>query len=82
MNPENAWFVGYAPWEDPEICVAVMLIGAGHGGDEAGREQAILDVRLVHRRGRQGAEGPAGRRSHPAPSTCWSILTLRSELQA
>ena len=34
---DNAWFVGYAPRRDPEICVAVLVQESGqHGGDAAG----------------------------------------------
>jgi cell division protein FtsI/penicillin-binding protein 2 len=31
----NAWFVAFAPAERPTVAVAVMLVGAGHGGDTA-----------------------------------------------
>ena len=31
----NAWFVAFAPAEDPEVAVAVMLVGGGFGGDSA-----------------------------------------------
>ncbi len=34
-NEENSWFIGFAPWDDPEICVVVLLERAGHGGDVA-----------------------------------------------
>jgi penicillin-binding protein 2 len=32
---ENAWFVGYAPRRNPEIAVAVVIQGGGHGGTVA-----------------------------------------------
>jgi penicillin-binding protein 2 len=35
QNPhgeDHAWFVGYAPWNDPVIAVCVMVENAGHGG--------------------------------------------------
>ncbi len=32
---DHAWFVGYAPFEHPEIAVAVILEHAGHGGTVA-----------------------------------------------
>ncbi|NNE08335.1 MAG: hypothetical protein HKN20_07205, partial [Gemmatimonadetes bacterium] len=32
---EHAWFVAYAPADDPEIVVACILEEAGHGGSEA-----------------------------------------------
>ncbi|MGQ9677718.1 MAG: penicillin-binding protein 2 [bacterium] len=31
-RPDHAWFVGYAPAEDPEIVFAVLVENAGHGG--------------------------------------------------
>ena len=31
----HAWFTGYAPAENPEVCVTVIMEGAGSGGDYA-----------------------------------------------
>lgn len=31
----HAWFTGYAPAEDPQICVTIIIEGAGAGGDYA-----------------------------------------------
>ncbi len=31
----HAWFTGFAPVEDPEICVTIIVEGAGSGGDYA-----------------------------------------------
>lgn len=31
----HAWFTGFAPAENPEICVTVIIEGAGNGGDYA-----------------------------------------------
>lgn len=31
----HAWFTGYAPADDPEICVTIIIEGAGAGGDYA-----------------------------------------------
>jgi cell division protein FtsI/penicillin-binding protein 2 len=30
-----AWFVAFAPAQDPQVAVAVMLVGAGFGGTAA-----------------------------------------------
>ena len=38
----NAWFVGFAPAEDPEIVVAVVVEHGGHGGAAAARTDATL----------------------------------------
>jgi penicillin-binding protein 2 len=38
QNPhgdDHAWFLCYAPWDDPEIGVCVLLENAGHGGSVA-----------------------------------------------
>lgn len=31
----HAWFTGFAPIEDPQICVTIIIEGAGSGGDYA-----------------------------------------------
>lgn len=31
----HAWFTGFAPMEDPQICVTIIIEGAGAGGDYA-----------------------------------------------
>lgn len=31
----HAWFTGFAPVEDPRICVTIIIEGAGAGGDYA-----------------------------------------------
>jgi penicillin-binding protein 2 len=31
-RPDHAWFVGYAPADDPEVVFAVLVENAGHGG--------------------------------------------------
>jgi cell division protein FtsI/penicillin-binding protein 2 len=37
VDPKNtdAWFVAFAPAYDPQVAVAVMLVGAGQGGATA-----------------------------------------------
>jgi len=32
---DNAWFVGYAPRRNPEVVVAVLVQGGGHGAEAA-----------------------------------------------
>ncbi len=32
MGDDHAWFVAFAPFAEPEICVVVMVENAGHGG--------------------------------------------------
>lgn len=31
----HAWFTGFAPAEDPQVCVTIIMEGAGNGGDFA-----------------------------------------------
>jgi cell division protein FtsI/penicillin-binding protein 2 len=31
----DAWFVAFAPYREPKVAVAVMLVGQGAGGDTA-----------------------------------------------
>ena len=31
-RPDHAWFVGYAPADEPEVVFAVLVENAGHGG--------------------------------------------------
>lgn len=34
-GPDHAWFVGFAPYEDPRIAIAVLVENAGFGGSHA-----------------------------------------------
>ena len=31
----HAWFTGFAPAEEPQVCVTIIIEGAGSGGDYA-----------------------------------------------
>ncbi|MBQ3251936.1 MAG: hypothetical protein IJB02_01670 [Oscillospiraceae bacterium] len=42
--PDNGAFVCYAPFDDPQIAIAIYGEKAGHGGDLAPVAKAILDV--------------------------------------
>ncbi len=35
FNRDHAWFVSYAPVDDPQIAIAVLVEHGGHGGDAA-----------------------------------------------
>lgn len=38
QNPQgetHAWFIGFAPYEDPEICITIFLENGGEGGEAA-----------------------------------------------
>ena len=65
IDPKNtdAWFVAFAPASDPEVAVAVMLVGAGQGGTTAApvaREvlaAALFEVPFRLRPSRTACEG-------------------------
>lgn len=40
-NKVNAWFAGFAPYNDPEICVVVMVENGGHGNYTA---EVVRDI--------------------------------------
>ena len=35
FNRDHAWFVSYAPVQDPQVAIAVLIEHGGHGGDAA-----------------------------------------------
>jgi penicillin-binding protein 2 len=35
VNRDHAWFVSYAPVENPQVAIAVLVEHGGHGGDAA-----------------------------------------------
>ena len=72
---DNAWFVGYAPKRDPEICVAVLVQESGeHGGEAAGpvvRDivKAYYDKKTKKTPGQLTAEGKGYDLNHSAAAT-------------
>ncbi|HVI18943.1 MAG TPA: penicillin-binding transpeptidase domain-containing protein, partial [Gaiellales bacterium] len=34
-KPDNAWYAGWAPADDPKIVVVALIVGGGHGGVSA-----------------------------------------------
>ena len=40
----NAWFVGFAPYDDPEIAVVVFVENGGHGYYTANVAKRIFEV--------------------------------------
>jgi penicillin-binding protein 2 len=56
QNPhgkDHAWFVGFAPFEDPQITVCVLVENAGFGGTQA----APLAAKLIERYLKAETEG-------------------------
>ena len=67
---DNAWFVGYAPRRNPEICVAVLVQESGqHGGEAAG--PVVRDiVKAYYDKKNRKISGTITADGHsPAPST-------------
>jgi len=52
-KPDHAWFAGYAPADDPQIVIVVVLEHGGSGSRAAGpvaREvgRALQELKLLH----------------------------------
>ncbi|MEX0602243.1 MAG: penicillin-binding protein 2 [Bacteroidota bacterium] len=45
---DHAWFVGFAPYENPTIAVAVMLENAGFGGAKAAPVGGLVMEKYIH----------------------------------
>jgi penicillin-binding protein 2 len=76
---DHAWFVGYAPAEDPMIAFAVVVEHGGHGGTSAAPvarsvlevffakdRQPTVDGQRAARSGREGRDGGSGARTPQA----------------
>jgi penicillin-binding protein 2 len=60
---DHAWFIAYAPADDPKIAIAVLVENGGFGGATAAPiAQKVLDAFLL------GAEAPADTRKPLAPA--------------
>jgi penicillin-binding protein 2 len=44
---DHAWFVAFAPYEKPEIAVAVLIFQGGHGNYNAPVARAIIEAYLA-----------------------------------
>jgi penicillin-binding protein 2 len=61
---DHAWFVGFAPAEDPQIVVAALVENGGGGGAAAAPVvRAVMDAFF-----RRGAPGPATVTTDPTPT--------------
>ena len=65
-NNDDAWFVAFAPYENPEIAVAVVVEGGGGGGSVAG--PIARQTMEAYFESHAGADRPAGDRMDPAVS--------------
>ena len=65
---DNAWFVGYAPERNPEIVVAVLVQGGGHGGEaSAPIARDIVKAYYKKKKGRNQQQETTQNRSTPEP---------------
>jgi penicillin-binding protein 2 len=49
-NPDHAWFIGFAPFENPRIAVAVLIENAGFGGTAAAPVAGMCIERYLYGR--------------------------------
>jgi penicillin-binding protein 2 len=63
-RPDHAWFVGYAPADEPEVVFAVLVENAGHGGTVS----APIAGQLIRRYFSSEPDQPDSSESKPAPS--------------
>ncbi|MGB6897982.1 MAG: penicillin-binding transpeptidase domain-containing protein, partial [Candidatus Acidiferrum sp.] len=78
---DNAWFVGYAPKRNPEICVAVLVQESGqHGGEAAGPVvkdivKAYYDKKAKKTEGQLTAEDKRYDLGHSAAAAAATVQT-------
>jgi len=48
-NKDHAWFMGYAPYHNPQIAIAVLVEHGGHGGSAAGPVAAAIIAAMARK---------------------------------
>ncbi len=56
LHKDHAWFMGYAPFENPQIAFAVFVEHGGHGGSAAGPVAAAVIRALAEKQAAKQAE--------------------------
>ena len=51
---DHAWFMGYAPYDNPKIAIAVFVEHGGHGGSSAGPVAAAIIETMAAKQARTG----------------------------
>jgi len=76
---DNAWFVGYAPRRNPEIVVAVLVQGGGHGGEAAAPIARDIVKAYYDKKASRGQEQTTALGANPArtPKPVAASLTPR-----
>ena len=83
---DNAWFVGYAPKRNPEICVAALVQESGqHGGEAAG--PVVRDVvKMFYDKRAKRTEGitnaDATKPSEPGKATAPAAAVIQPVMRA
>ena len=49
-RPDHAWFVGFAPFDNPRIAIAVLIENAGFGGSHAAPVAGLCIERYLYGR--------------------------------
>jgi len=57
-NRDHAWFMGYAPYQDPKIAIAVFVEHGGHGGSAAGPVAAAVITAMAAKQSAAGTTQP------------------------
>jgi penicillin-binding protein 2 len=72
---DNAWFVGYAPKRNPEICVAVLVQESGQHGGEASGPVARDIIKAYYDKKNRKANGTVTADEHtPAPASGAAVV--------
>jgi penicillin-binding protein 2 len=72
-GPDHAWFVGFAPFDDPRIAICVLVENAGFGGSHAAPVAGKCMERYLF--GREGANRPAAVTPRPAVAEAGSAAS-------
>ncbi|MBM4168641.1 MAG: penicillin-binding protein 2 [Ignavibacteria bacterium] len=66
---DHAWYIGFAPFDDPKIAVAIMLENAGFGGAKAAPIAGLVMERYLYGELKRYVPPLAPRATKPADST-------------
>jgi penicillin-binding protein 2 len=66
-GPDHAWYVGFAPFDNPRIAVAMLLENAGFGGTQAAPLAGLCIERYLKGRIARYDPPPATRKPVPFP---------------
>ncbi len=71
-NPDHAWFVGYAPFDNPRIAVAVIVENGGFGGTTAAPIAGAMIRRYLYGAGAANGE----RQTEAAPEVTIPVVPV------